>query len=76
MELDLDKLNNADESTKYDGYDTYKNSKLAELVFAKELAERLKGKNWIKIFSRMLLVNESCIKLVKKITLLTIVLLH
>lgn len=41
--FDCNKLNNVDELVKFDGFDTYKLSKTAELLFAKELAKRLKG---------------------------------
>ncbi|PAV72457.1 hypothetical protein WR25_02644 [Diploscapter pachys] len=47
-ELDFSNLNAEDEK-KYDGYDAYKKSKLANAMFAKELALRLKDTN-ISVF--------------------------
>ncbi|PIO59624.1 hypothetical protein TELCIR_18909 [Teladorsagia circumcincta] len=41
-ELDFDDLNAASRK-KYDGYEVYKQSKLAAAMFARELAERVKG---------------------------------
>ena len=40
--MDFSNLN-AEGEKKYDGYDVYKKSKLANAMFAKELAHRLKG---------------------------------
>lgn len=47
--FDLNKLNNVNELEKFDGFETYKLTKTAELLFAKELANRLKGIFMIKI---------------------------
>ncbi|KAI1730094.1 short chain dehydrogenase domain-containing protein [Ditylenchus destructor] len=41
--FDLDKLNNVDENAKFDGDDVYVKTKIAQLMFAKELSERLEG---------------------------------
>lgn len=43
-ELNFDDLN-AENRPKFDGYDIYKQSKLAQAMFAKELSERVKGSN-------------------------------
>lgn len=43
LNFDLNKLNDICETDKFDGYNVYRNSKLAELMFAKELSQRLKG---------------------------------
>nr|CDJ84282.1 Short-chain dehydrogenase reductase SDR domain containing protein [Haemonchus contortus] len=43
-ELDFEDLN-ASSRKKYDGFEVYKQSKLAAAMFARELAERLKGTN-------------------------------
>uniref|UniRef100_A0A914Z6S3 Uncharacterized protein n=1 Tax=Panagrolaimus superbus TaxID=310955 RepID=A0A914Z6S3_9BILA len=43
-DLDLDDLN-AENRVKFNGYDVYKQSKLAQAMFAKELSERIKGSN-------------------------------
>ncbi|WKX89384.1 hypothetical protein Q1695_008774 [Nippostrongylus brasiliensis] len=43
-ELDFDDLN-AESRKKYDGFEVYKQSKLAAAMFARELSERLKGTN-------------------------------
>ena len=42
-DIDFDNLNN--ETEKFDGYEVYKKSKLAQAMFAKELSERVKGSN-------------------------------
>lgn len=41
-DLDFDDLN-AEKRTKYDGFEVYKQSKLAAAMFAKELSEKVKG---------------------------------
>ncbi|KAI1719125.1 short chain dehydrogenase domain-containing protein [Ditylenchus destructor] len=41
--LDLFKLNNIDENDKFNGDDVYVKTKIAQLMFAKELSERLEG---------------------------------
>ncbi|WKY09236.1 hypothetical protein Q1695_001974 [Nippostrongylus brasiliensis] len=43
-DLDFDDLN-AESRKKYDGFEVYKQSKLAAAMFARELSERLKGTN-------------------------------
>ena len=43
--FDLQNLNSEDESKKFDGFATYKSTKLATALFASELAERLKSSN-------------------------------
>ncbi|WKY06015.1 hypothetical protein Q1695_006314 [Nippostrongylus brasiliensis] len=43
-ELDFDDLN-AESRKKYDGFEVYKQSKLAAAMFARELSERLKDAN-------------------------------
>ncbi|VDL74210.1 unnamed protein product [Nippostrongylus brasiliensis] len=44
-ELDFDDLN-AESRKKYDGFEVYKQSKLAAAMFARELSERLKASEW------------------------------
>ena len=43
-DIDFDDLN-AEQKAKFDGYNIYKQSKLAQAMFAKELSERVKGSN-------------------------------